>query len=75
MQVFDGRTLRELSTFRGHPKDVATAAWHPWQQEAFVSGDFDGNLCHWLMSHSRPQAGTLLHACEVALEPPAAEQP
>ena len=53
--MFDARTLRELAAFKGHPKDVSTAAWHPWQQEAFVSGDFDGNLCHWLMSSTRPQ--------------------
>ena len=52
--MFDARTLREVAAFRGHSKDVALAAWHPWQQEAFVSGDFDGNLCHWLLSSPSP---------------------
>ena len=52
--MFDARTLREVTAFRGHSKDVAVAAWHPWQQEAFVSGDFEGNLCHWLLSSPSP---------------------
>lgn len=55
MQVWDLRTLKEVATCRGHPRDVACAAWHPWQEEAFVSGDYDGNILHWLLSRQGPQ--------------------
>ena len=55
-QVWDLRTLKEVTTFRGHKKDVVCAAWHPVHEELFVSGAFDGTLLYWLASRSTPQA-------------------
>ena len=37
-QVYDIRMQRELSSYRGHNRDVTYAAWHPFQEELFVSG-------------------------------------
>lgn len=48
--------MREVATCKGHPRDVACAIWHPCQEEAFVSGDYDGNIFHWLLSRPGPQA-------------------
>ena len=67
-QVWDLRTLREVATCRGHPRDVSCAIWHPWQEEAFVSADYDGNMLHWLLSRPGPQVvlGTPVQVyCEV----------
>ena len=55
MQVWDVRMLQELATCRGHSTDVAMAVWNPWQEEAFVSGDYEGTILHWLLSRSGPQ--------------------
>jgi polyadenylation factor subunit 2 len=49
-QVYDARTHKELATFRGHTKDVMCVAWHPWHEDMFVSGSFDGDLLYWLLS-------------------------
>ena len=52
--------LRELATFRGHAKDVTSAAWHPFHEDLFVSGSYDGSLCYWLVSRPNgPQASSL----------------
>lgn len=53
--------LQELVTCKGHPRDVATAIWHPCLEEAFVSGDYDGNMMHWLIS--QPGVQVSLDAC------------
>jgi hypothetical protein len=31
LQLFDVRTLREVTTFNGHQRDVAAVCWHPMQ--------------------------------------------
>ncbi|CAL5223055.1 g5512 [Coccomyxa viridis] len=55
--VFDARMMRKLAVFRGHQADVTCAAWHPWHEDLCVSGSYDGNILHWLVSHpSEPQA-------------------
>ncbi|EIE19507.1 WD40 repeat-like protein [Coccomyxa subellipsoidea C-169] len=59
-KVYDARMLRELATFRGHVKDVTSAAWHPIHEDLFVSGSYDGSLCYWLVSHpNEPQASCI----------------
>lgn len=55
MQVYDIRTLRELSTFRGHGRDVVSAAWHPIHEDVFASGGHDGGLMLWIMGYTDPQ--------------------
>lgn len=56
VQVFDVRMMRKLAVFRGHQADVTCAAWHPWHEDLCVSGSYDGNILHWLVSHpSEPQ--------------------
>ena len=48
--------MRKLAVFRGHQADVTCAAWHPWHEGLCVSGSYDGNILHWLVSHpSQPQ--------------------
>jgi polyadenylation factor subunit 2 len=59
VQVYDARMLKELASFKGHNKDVICAAWHPWHEDMFVSGGYDGDLLYWLVSQpSGPQVGS-----------------
>ncbi|CAK7336538.1 unnamed protein product [Dovyalis caffra] len=44
--------MKELESFRGHRKDVTALAWHPFHEEYFVSGSYDGSIFHWLVGGS-----------------------
>lgn len=55
IKLYDIRTLKELESYRGHRKDVTALAWHPFHEELFVSGSFDGCIIHWLVGHEVPQ--------------------
>lgn len=56
IKLYDIRAMKELESFRGHRKDVTALAWHPFHEEYFVSGSFDGSIFHWLVEHETPQA-------------------
>lgn len=55
IKLYDIRAMKELESFRGHRKDVMALAWHPFHEEYFVSGSFDGSIFHWLVGHETPQ--------------------
>ncbi|KAF3434280.1 hypothetical protein FNV43_RR25383 [Rhamnella rubrinervis] len=55
IKLYDIRAMKELESFRGHRKDVTSLAWHPFHEEYFVSGSFDGSISHWLVGHETPQ--------------------
>ncbi|XP_039135759.1 flowering time control protein FY-like, partial [Dioscorea cayenensis subsp. rotundata] len=55
IKLYDIRTMKELESFRGHSKDVTALAWHPFHEEYFTSGSFDGSIFHWLVGHETPQ--------------------
>ena len=55
-KVFDLRMLREFRTFSGHSRDVTAVAWHPFHEELFASGGFDGSILYWTADHEAPQA-------------------
>ncbi|KAG8391130.1 hypothetical protein BUALT_Bualt01G0155900 [Buddleja alternifolia] len=55
IKLYDIRTMKELESFRGHRKDVTALAWHPFHEEYFVSGSYDGSIFHWLVGHETPQ--------------------
>ncbi|XP_050233671.1 flowering time control protein FY [Mercurialis annua] len=55
IKLYDIRAMKELESFRGHRKDVTVLAWHPFHEEHFVSGSFDGSIFHWLVGHDTPQ--------------------
>lgn len=55
IKLYDIRAMKELQSFRGHRKDVTALAWHPFHEEYFVSGSFDGSIFHWLVGHETPQ--------------------
>eukprot|EP01018_Ginkgo_biloba_P037261 Gb_40875 [translate_table: standard] len=55
IKLYDIRTLKELESYRGHRKDVTALAWHPFHEEFFVSGSYDGTIIHWLVGHEVPQ--------------------
>ncbi|XP_071690163.1 flowering time control protein FY isoform X2 [Rutidosis leptorrhynchoides] len=55
IKLYDIRAMKELQSFRGHKKDVTALAWHPFHEEYFVSGSFDGSIFHWLAGHETPQ--------------------
>lgn len=47
--------MKELSNFASGQAPINCAAWHPIQEELFVSGDHEGNLMFWLSSRQGPQ--------------------
>ncbi|KAG5227704.1 flowering time control protein [Salix suchowensis] len=55
IKLYDIRAMKELESFRGHRKDVTALAWHPFHEEYFVSGSYDGSIFHWLVGHETPQ--------------------
>ncbi|XP_058080150.1 flowering time control protein FY isoform X2 [Magnolia sinica] len=55
IKLYDIRAMKELESFRGHRKEVTALAWHPFHEEYFVSGSFDGSIFHWLVGHETPQ--------------------
>ncbi|GJV78588.1 flowering time control protein FY-like protein isoform X1 [Tanacetum coccineum] len=55
IKLYDIRAMKELQSFRGHKKDVTALAWHPFHEEYFVSGSFDGSIFHWLAGDESPQ--------------------
>ncbi|CAA6669002.1 unnamed protein product [Spirodela intermedia] len=55
VKLYDIRAMKELESFRGHRKDVTALAWHPFHEEYFVSGSFDGSIFHWIVGHEVPQ--------------------
>ncbi|XP_020103500.1 flowering time control protein FY [Ananas comosus] len=55
IKLYDIRSMKELESFRGHTKDITALAWHPFHEEYFVSGSFDGSIFHWLVGHETPQ--------------------
>ncbi|GLT38491.1 hypothetical protein SLA2020_127380 [Shorea laevis] len=55
IKLYDIRAMKELESFRGHRKDVTALAWHPFHEEYFVSGSFDGSIFHWLVGRETPQ--------------------
>ncbi|XP_024399411.1 flowering time control protein FY isoform X2 [Physcomitrium patens] len=56
IKLYDIRTLKELESYRGHRKEVTSLAWHPFHEDLFVSGSYDGSIIHWLVGHEGPQA-------------------
>lgn len=54
VRLVDIRMMRELMTFQGHEKDVHTVAWHPTQEDLFVSGGFTGEMHWWSVGCERP---------------------
>ncbi|KAL8144522.1 hypothetical protein V2J09_017554 [Rumex salicifolius] len=55
IKLYDIRAMKELESFRGHSKDVTALAWHPFHEDYFVSGSFDGSIFHWIVGHETPQ--------------------
>jgi polyadenylation factor subunit 2 len=49
IKLYDVRTFKELETYRGHRKEVTALTWHPFHEELFVSGSYDGSIIHWLV--------------------------
>ena len=46
LKIFDIRkTKEELQTFRGHKKDVTTAAWHPVHEGKLFAKTQFGKFC------------------------------
>lgn len=49
LKLFDIRMMREFQTFKSHKREVTAAAWHPFDENLFVSGGFDGVLLYWVV--------------------------
>ncbi|KAL4199064.1 hypothetical protein AMTRI_Chr03g49300 [Amborella trichopoda] len=48
--------IKELESYCGHHEDVTALVWHPFHEEYFVSGSYDGSIFHWPFGHETPQA-------------------
>ncbi|MCO5573785.1 hypothetical protein L7F22_027559 [Adiantum nelumboides] len=44
------------AAWREDPYRLGCLAWHPFHEELFVSGSYDGAILHWLVGHEVPQA-------------------
>lgn len=50
LKLYDIRsTMKELQTFRGHKREVTALSWHPYHEDMFASGGFDGYIIYWLV--------------------------
>ncbi|KAJ0045277.1 hypothetical protein Pint_05297 [Pistacia integerrima] len=57
---FAGGSENKVFVFHGHVYstlliELLALAWHPFHEEYFVSGSFDGSIFHWLVGHETPQ--------------------
>jgi polyadenylation factor subunit 2 len=56
IKMYDIRYMKDLYTFRGHTKEVTCLAWHPFHEDLFVSGAYDGSIFYWIVGNENPQA-------------------
>jgi polyadenylation factor subunit 2 len=63
LKLYDVRTMKEVQTFRGHKREVTSLAWHPFHEEFFVSGGYDGSILFWKVCHQTP-VGKMIGAHE-----------
>jgi polyadenylation factor subunit 2 len=54
IRLVDTRMMSEIMKFQGHEKEVFTIAWHPTQEDIFVSGGFIGEMHWWAVGVERP---------------------
>lgn len=52
-KIYDIRMQAELASFVGHGTDITQAAWHPLQEDMFVSGGHDGSMAFWLAGRNK----------------------
>ena len=43
----------EVASFVCHGTDITQAAWHPLQEDLFVSGGHDGSMAFWLAGRNK----------------------
>eukprot|EP00300_Choanocystis_sp_HF-7_P006838 c14935_g1_i2.p1 GENE.c14935_g1_i2~~c14935_g1_i2.p1 ORF type:complete len:553 (+),score=83.03 c14935_g1_i2:36-1661(+) len=55
IKCFDLRMMKDLQIFRGHHRDVCSIRWHPWEDQLFASGGYDGNVLFWVLGMDEPQ--------------------
>ena len=58
LQIWDTRNMKELSNFAGSQAPINCAAWHPIQEEVFVTGSHDGTILFWCASRPNAQVMT-----------------
>ena len=56
VKVYDIRTMKEMQIFKGHRREITCAIWHPFHEDMFTSGGYDGSILHWLVGHDQQQA-------------------
>ena len=52
VRVYDIRTMKELQVFKGHRREVHSICWHPFHENMFVSGSYEGAIMYWLMGYN-----------------------
>lgn len=48
IKLFDLRTLKELTVYRGHKREITALAWHPVHEEMYASAGADGSILFWV---------------------------
>jgi len=66
IKMYDIRYMKDLYTFRGHSKEVTCLAWHPFQEEMFASGAYDGSIYFWMVGLDSP-SGKIQNAHDAAV--------
>lgn len=55
IKMLDVRTMADRVQFKKHSKEVTCLAWHPTDRSVFVSGSYDGEICHWDISRAESE--------------------
>ncbi|VDP07945.1 unnamed protein product, partial [Soboliphyme baturini] len=66
IKLYDIRMMKEVTTFKGHKKEVTALAWHPCHEGLFVSGGADGAMMFWMVTNDK-EVGLMETAHEQAL--------
>lgn len=73
IKLWDVRMMRELGIFRGHRREVTTIKWHPFHENFFASGGYEGTVNFWCVGQEDPVADiTAAHensVCDIAWHP------
>ncbi|KAJ5071748.1 wd40 repeat protein [Anaeramoeba ignava] len=54
IKLFDIRMFKEVQTYKGHEAEVVSIAWHPLDENIFVSGDLNGKIKFWITTQDDP---------------------
>lgn len=55
VKIWDIRVMKEMSSLKGHSREITSLSWHPFHEEVFATGAFDGQILFWVVGKDAPQ--------------------